>query len=143
MKSKLLKTILAALILLLSPLTMQAQEAYASLKGGNGTAYDRSYTDATYAHPDAADKPGYFTKFVLGDANGDGKVTITDAVAVVNYILNTTQGTFNVAAADVDGNGSITITDAVGIVNIILNTSSAGVKERRVREEVVTEREPD
>ena len=81
--------------------------------------------------------------FLRGDANGDGKVTITDAVAVVNYILNTTQGTFNVTAADVDGNGSITITDAVGIVNIILNSSSAGVKERQVREEIVTEREPD
>ncbi len=121
--------------------------ACTSLVGGMGTTYDASHVDKAYAHIDGGlSNPGYFSEkldFLLGDANGDGKVTITDAVAVVNYILNTTQGTFNVAAADVDGNGSITITDAVGIVNIILNTSSAGVKERRVREEVVTEREPD
>ncbi len=111
-----------------------------SLKGGNGTVYNSSNVTATYAHPDAEGNPGYFTKFVLGDANGDGKVTITDAVAVVNYILNTTQGTFNVTAADVDGNGSIT---AVGIVNIILNSTSAGVKERSVREEIGSFREPE
>ncbi len=83
------------------------------------------------------------SSFLIGDANSDGKVTITDAVAVVNYILNTTQGTFNFAAADVDGNGSITITDAVSIVNIILNASSADVKERRVSEKVGLDKDPD
>ena len=114
-----------------------------SLKGGNGTVFNSSNVTATYAHPDAADNPGYFTKFVLGDANGDGKVTITDAVAVVNSILGSTQGTFIKRAADVDGNGDISITDAVGIVNIILNSSPAGVKERQVREEVGLEKDPD
>ena len=115
-----------------------------SLVGGSGTRFDAGYVDHARAHIDGGtSNPGYFTKFVLGDANGDGKVTITDAVAVVNYILNTTQGTFNFAAADVDGNGSITITDAVSIVNIILNSSSAGVKERSVREEIGLEKDPD
>ena len=33
-----------------------------NLKGGNGTVYNSSYTDATYAHPDAAGNPGYFTQ---------------------------------------------------------------------------------
>ena len=44
MKSKLLKTILAALILLLSPLTMQAQEAYAALSNNKTLTfyYDNS-----------------------------------------------------------------------------------------------------
>ena len=114
-----------------------------SLKGGNGTVYNSSNVTATYAHPDTADNPGYFTKFVLGDANGDGHVTITDAVAVVNNILGSTQGVFIKRAADVDGNGDISITDAVGIVNIILNSNSAGVKERQVREEVESFREPE
>ena len=79
----------------------------------------------------------------LGDANDDGKVSITDAVTVVNYILGTQQGKFSEVAADVDGSGNITITDAVGIVNIILNSNSAGVKERREREEMETYRDPD
>jgi len=56
-----------------------------------------------------------------GDANGDGKVTITDAVAVVNYILGNPSDNFNEKAADVNGDGKISITDAVGVVNIILN----------------------
>lgn len=33
-----------------------------SLIGGNGTAYDKNITDATYARPDEEGNPGYFTK---------------------------------------------------------------------------------
>ena len=62
-----------------------------------------------------------------GDANGDGKVTITDAVAVVNYILTNGNppGNFIIGAADVDGVEGITIADAIAIVNMILNDSSS------------------
>lgn len=60
--------------------------------------------------------------YEVGDANGDGKVTITDAVAVVNYILGNASTGFVKAAADVNQDGNITITDAVGVVNIILNS---------------------
>ena len=68
---------------------------------------------------------------IKGDANGDGGVTITDAVAIVNYILGNPSADFNKAAANVnndyddDGNPNITITDAVGVVNIILNSGAA------------------
>ena len=55
-----------------------------------------------------------------GDANNAGKVTITDAVSVVNNILGNSVGTFNKTQADVNKDGKITISDAVGIVNIIL-----------------------
>lgn len=64
--------------------------------------------------------------YVLGDANSDGNVTISDAVAIVNKILGNPSAGFNSAAANVSGDfdeqGSpvITITDAVGVVNIIL-----------------------
>ena len=60
------------------------------------------------------------TFFKSGDANGDGYVTLADAVAVVNYILGNPSEDFNASNADVDGNGSITITDAVSIVNMVL-----------------------
>ena len=60
------------------------------------------------------------TFFKSGDANGDGYVTLADAVAVVNYILGNPSENFNASNADVDGNGSITITDAVSIVNMVL-----------------------
>ena len=95
------------------------------LVGGNGTVYNSSMMDATYARPDGGkEKPGYFTTLQKGDANGDGKVTITDAVAIVNYILGNASGSFVKEAADVSGDGNITITDAVGVVNIILNNGS-------------------
>ena len=58
---------------------------------------------------------------ILGDANGDGKVNITDAVAVVDYILGNAPEGFNAEAADVNKDGNVNITDAVGIVDIILN----------------------
>ena len=85
------------------------------LKGA--IAYDPEKTNASYANP----VTGYFTAFLKGDANGDGSVTITDAVAIVNKILGNASDNFNKAAADVNGDGDITITDAVGVVNIILN----------------------
>ena len=74
-----------------------------------------------------------------GDANKDKKVTITDAVAVVNYILGNASEGFSVAAADVNHDGKITITDAVGIVNIILNGSTASAPALDAPEAVETE----
>ncbi len=71
---------------------------------------------------------------ILGDANGDGSVTITDAVSIVNYILGNASTGFNKAAANVNGDldekgePNITITDAVGVVNIILNNGGSAPK---------------
>ena len=58
---------------------------------------------------------------VTGDANGDGNVTVFDAVQIVNYVLGNTPTGFVPDAADIDGNGSITVFDAVQVVNIVLN----------------------
>ncbi|MBQ6062125.1 MAG: Ig-like domain-containing protein [Prevotella sp.] len=57
----------------------------------------------------------------MGDVNGDGRVTVTDAVCIVNYIHERYPSVFIDKAADVNGDGSITITDAVGIINMIQN----------------------
>jgi hypothetical protein len=62
---------------------------------------------------------------VSGDGNCDGFVSITDAVAVVNFILGNPSAGFNFVAADVNGDGKVTITDAVAVVNIILEESAA------------------
>jgi hypothetical protein len=60
-------------------------------------------------------------KQIAGDVDNDGDVTISDAIAVVNYILGNVPDNFNVENADVDGSTSITITDAVAIVDIVLH----------------------
>ena len=65
-----------------------------------------------------------------GDVNGDGKVTITDAVGIVNYILGRPSANFRSEVADVNGDGRISITDAVAVVNRILTQgASSNVKE--------------
>jgi hypothetical protein len=55
-----------------------------------------------------------------GDVNGDGKITVTDAVYVFKYVNGETPEHFQKRAADVNNSNSITINDAVQIVNMIL-----------------------
>ena len=89
-----------------------------------GSVYDMIFSDANKVEVDFDD----FTFNVTiasavkpGDANGDGEVSIADAVAVVIYILGNHSDFFVFNAANVDGDSEITISDAFAIVNIILN----------------------
>ena len=59
--------------------------------------------------------------YVVGDANGDGKVRIGDATTILNYIVGTTSDNFNEKAADANGDGKIRIGDATTVLNIIVN----------------------
>lgn len=52
-----------------------------------------------------------------GDSNGDGVVNITDAIAVINYILKNNVETFYDYAADVNEDESVNVTDAVAIIH--------------------------
>jgi hypothetical protein len=54
-----------------------------------------------------------------GDVNGDGNVSVTDAVCVVNYLYNKPMTNFYKSMADVNSDKNISITDAVTIVNIL------------------------
>ena len=64
----------------------------------------------------------YTDPVLRGDANGDTKINITDVVAVVNRIYNSTFE-LNDVNADVNGDDKINITDVVAIVNIIYRNS--------------------
>lgn len=76
--------------------------------GTNGLEYDGKY----YWHVEDIVVPG--------DANGDGQLDISDAVAIVNYLLSKAPlDNSKLAAADVNGDGEVTITDAVMLVNMI------------------------
>ncbi len=61
-----------------------------------------------------------FSDILLGDANNDGKVSITDAVCIVNKILGNPPSVFREDLADYNLDGKVSITDAVAIVNKIL-----------------------
>ena len=64
-------------------------------------------------------------EFILGDVNRDNKVTITDAVCIVNYILGMPSAYLNIEVADINGDGKVSISDAVDVVNIVLNNGGA------------------
>lgn len=61
-----------------------------SLVGGNGTTYNSSYSDATYARIDTPETPGYFTKYypleIRGNfvIRGETLYDITDKIRVLN-----------------------------------------------------------
>ena len=55
----------------------------------------------------------------VGDASGDGKVDMNDALFILNFLLGNLSANFNAAAADTNGDGVVDIADAVHIVNYI------------------------
>lgn len=78
-------------------------------------------TDGTSLHHKDLTSKLILTEALVGDINGDGKITVTDAVGIVNHVLHRTPSVFITKAADVNGDGNITISDAVKVVNIVLN----------------------
>lgn len=56
---------------------------------------------------------------MMGDVNGDGKVTISDIVATLSLMNGGTTEGLNEAAADVNNDNKITISDVVGILSIM------------------------
>ena len=53
-----------------------------------------------------------------GDIDGDGEVTLADAEAITDYLLDL--GHIDIEAADVDGDGEITIADVTAIIQSII-----------------------
>lgn len=85
------------------------------IANGEGTFGTQSKTLTWTAGPAA---------FTVGDANGDGQVTVTDAVAIISHVLGDTPDGFVVEAADVNGDNSVTVTDAVMLIGRILKNDT-------------------
>ena len=60
-------------------------------------------------------KPTEASTIILGDADGDGKVTVLDATAIQKKLASMDVASFNETAADVDGDKKVTILDATYI----------------------------
>ena len=71
---------------------------------------------------DPSSAGGDIQTLMTGDANGDGSVDVTDAVAVINAYLSGDNSAINVGVADVNHDSVIDITDAVAIINLYLNS---------------------
>ena len=63
---------------------------------------------------------------LLGDANGDGNIDLTDAVMITYHSLGTAQPNLNLNAADVNRDGVVDLTDAIIVVYRSLGTESGG-----------------
>ena len=62
-----------------------------------------------------------YTLIVTGDTNGDGKINITDMIAVKASVLKKSQLTGAYAkACDVNGDGKVNITDFIKIKAVTL-----------------------
>ena len=67
----------------------------------------------------------------LGDLSGDGKVSITDIVMIIDVIAGTITDANQVAAADVNGDGNVSITDCVAAIDLIAAQASTPSSARR------------
>ncbi len=96
-----------------------------SLVGGQGTVYDSSHIGKAYAHIDGGvSDPGYFTEqsaYLRGDVDGDGQVTITDASALLDYLLTGDGTGINLRSADCDLVGGVAIADMSALIDFLLN----------------------
>jgi hypothetical protein len=62
--------------------------------------------------------------FIRGDADGDGKVNVTDAVAVLSHLFRGAQVSCE-DAADADDGGSVNVTDVVRILSFLFERGTA------------------
>ncbi|MBO7557366.1 MAG: InlB B-repeat-containing protein [Bacteroidaceae bacterium] len=89
------------------------------VKDANGNEVELDENDMSFTMPDSNVTIWVTWKLagVKGDVNGDGKVDISDVVALVNAILNDESND----AYDVSGDNAVDINDVVALVNLILN----------------------
>ena len=63
----------------------------------------------------------FATCVILGDANADGSVSITDVGLMIDHILGNTPGGYHPLMADVNADGTVSITDVGLVIDIILS----------------------
>lgn len=71
--------------------------------------------------------------YQLGDANGDGRVSVGDFSAVANHILGTTPEGFNLGAADANQDNNISVGDLSTIATMILTSENSGASKVRAK----------
>lgn len=65
-------------------------------------------------------REGVVIDYVMGDVNGDDRISIVDITMVTNVILKKEDEGFNAKAADLNADGRVSIVDATMITNLIL-----------------------
>jgi hypothetical protein len=108
--------------------------SYATTPPAAGTAIFSCYSRATLHVPEAS-REAYSTanewkKFTTietfagggpGDMDGDGSITVSDIVQLINAIINEDADILGSSIADVNGDGIVNVTDITFIINEVLN----------------------
>ncbi len=81
--------------------------------GRRGTAHGKIYSAKSVSTGGS---------FVLGDADGSGKVDLKDVKAIANDIMGTPPAGFNKVQADVNGDEIVDVADLVEVVHILEKT---------------------
>ncbi len=66
-------------------------------------------------------------RYILGDANSDELVNVTDITTIINYILGNDPVRFNFEAADCAADSIINVSDITKVINIILSGNTTEV----------------
>lgn len=99
---------------------------------GSGADYELFTTDAEgnkdysalYDIKDISNKiHAFYGDLTLGDADGDGSVTVLDATAIQRMLVSLEEPTFNIISADVDLDQTVTIFDATFIQRHLVGLS--------------------
>lgn len=90
-------------------------------------SYDGSLTASIGSKTAYADVEGTVQPRV-GDVNSDGKVSIDDVTALIDYLLGSASGEVNMVAADVDQSGLIAIDDVTTLIDILLGGTASYTK---------------
>ena len=69
--------------------------------------------------------------YLMGDANGDGAVDVSDVTITISYILGNDPTPFFFELADVNYDGSIDVSDISGIVNIVLSGNPTVIRKAK------------
>ncbi|MDD3292366.1 MAG: lamin tail domain-containing protein, partial [Methanocellales archaeon] len=106
-----------------------AHLAFLSTSASGTSALNLTVNELTDATPECNDIPyivvnGTYLVFLNGDVNGDGEVTLYDAMYLSKHVIGL-QGFENIVevAADVNGDGEITLSDAMYLAKHVLGIS--------------------
>ena len=69
---------------------------------------------------------------ILGDVNGDGTVTPSDAIMILYHYFEVELNGFNEKAADINGDGFITPADAIAALYMYFNTGNSNARVKQV-----------
>lgn len=92
---------------------------FPAMVDGEFVTMDKEYSDAmlvyTYVFPATEGEGG-----ILGDVDGDEKITTSDASAILRYIVGYVDNGINIQVGDVDNDDKITTSDASAVLRYIV-----------------------